>query len=73
MIDSRLDSLKVEEPKSKYSSDIKIENIRFKNYKFFNGDFELPIDGENLLLYGENGSGKSSIFKALELLTQKEF
>jgi len=41
-------------------------------YKFFYGEFNLPVDGENLLIYGENGSGKSSIYKALELLTKEK-
>ncbi|ETR70246.1 MAG: hypothetical protein OMM_03378 [Candidatus Magnetoglobus multicellularis str. Araruama] len=52
---------------------IRIDRITFKNYKFFFGEYTLNIDNENLLLYGENGSGKSSIYKALELLTQKRF
>jgi len=52
---------------------IRIDRITFKNYKFFFGEYTLNIDNENLLLYGENGSGKSSIYKALELLTQKHF
>lgn len=52
---------------------MKIKHIHISNYRAFlvNGDQEtgrytlnLP-NGENLLIYGENGSGKSSLFKAL--------
>lgn len=40
----------------------RINNIRIKNFKFFRDEFILNIDGKHLLLYGENGSGKSSIY-----------
>lgn len=39
----------------------KIEHIAFKNFKFFKKEFVLALDRKNLLVYGENGSGKSSI------------
>jgi AAA15 family ATPase/GTPase len=29
-------------------------------------------DGKNVLIYGENGSGKSSLFKAFEFLAKKK-
>ncbi len=70
MSDERLDSLRVSETKEEYSSPIRISKIKLVNYKFFHGEFELPVGGENLLIYGENGSGKSSIYRALELLTR---
>jgi len=54
------------------ANNIKIDKIKLTNYKFFNEEFELPVDGKNILLYGENGSGKSSIYKALELLSAKK-
>ncbi len=63
MTDERLDSLNVSETKEEYDVPIKISRIRLVNYKFFHGEFELPVGGENLLIYGENGSGKSSIYK----------
>jgi energy-coupling factor transporter ATP-binding protein EcfA2 len=53
---------------------MKIKRIQINNYRAFlvNNDQEsarytidLP-NGENLLIYGENGSGKSSLFRALK-------
>ena len=42
---------------------MKIKKIKLKNYKFHhNLDFNI---NKNCLIYGENGSGKSSIYKAL--------
>lgn len=40
----------------------RINSIRIKNFKFFKDEFVLNMDGKHLLLYGENGSGKSSIY-----------
>lgn len=40
----------------------RINSIRIKNFKFFKDEFPLKIGGKHLLLYGENGSGKSSIY-----------
>ena len=45
----------------------RITAIEIENYRAFYQQYK-PIllpKGENLLLYGENGSGKSSLFKAL--------
>jgi energy-coupling factor transporter ATP-binding protein EcfA2 len=40
--------------------------IEIENYRAFRGRFELDLpDGCNLLVYGENGAGKSSLFHAL--------
>ena len=50
---------------------MKITRIEVKNYRGFPGPgtytFDLP-GGKNLLLYGENGSGKSSLYHALNHL-----
>ncbi len=46
----------------RYLSSFRIENFG----AFYNGGYPritLP-NGENLLIYGENGSGKSSLYKA---------
>jgi len=73
MSDERLAIFSVAEPASEYGTEVKIDWIRFTNYRFFNGEFELPVNGENLLIYGENGSGKSTVYKALELLGENQF
>ncbi|MFN0201180.1 MAG: AAA family ATPase [Bacteroidia bacterium] len=51
---------------------MKITSITLHNYRAFYGThrLELGTKGNNLLLYGENGSGKSSLFKGLELFFQ---
>lgn len=74
MSDERLDILEasVAEPAAKYGA-VRINHIKLSNYRFFHGDFELLVDGANILIYGENGSGKSSIYRALEYLTSKRF
>jgi ABC-type multidrug transport system fused ATPase/permease subunit len=46
---------------------MKITQIRIKNYRAFHGNaytIYLP-NGENLIVFGENGSGKSSLYAAL--------
>ena len=53
---------------------IKIDKITLNNFKFFIDEKEhntFKLNGQNMLVYGENGSGKSSIYKAFELLTHK--
>ena len=40
----------------------KIKSIDVENFKFFRTHFSLNIDCKNLLLYGENGAGKSSLY-----------
>lgn len=40
----------------------KINKIVIRNFKFFRDPFTLEVNGKNLLLYGENGCGKSSIY-----------
>lgn len=47
-----------------------IEKIQITGFKAFPNDFELVLDGKNLLMYGENGSGKSSIYYALHCIFQ---
>ncbi|MDT0691475.1 hypothetical protein RM549_16895, partial [Salegentibacter sp. F188] len=45
---------------------IKIKNIRIKGIRGAKESLELPLLGKSLLLYGDNGTGKSSISDALE-------
>lgn len=44
----------------------RITQIEIENFRAFFGQYKIELPkGENLLVYGENGSGKSSLFKAL--------
>lgn len=47
---------------------MRITDIYIKNYRAFYGDHHITLDkdGKNLMVYGENGSGKSSLFTALQ-------
>jgi ABC-type dipeptide/oligopeptide/nickel transport system ATPase subunit len=47
-----------------------IDKIRLKNFKAFYGDEDIDLEGKHLLLYGENGSGKSSIYWSLYTMLQ---
>jgi energy-coupling factor transporter ATP-binding protein EcfA2 len=48
-------------------------NVKLKNFKAFKDEFEkLELNNKNFLLYGENGSGKSSIYEALKVVFFKE-
>ena len=51
-----------------------MEKIEINKFKAFNAKIALILGPEkkNLLLYGENGSGKSSIFEAIKLIFYKE-
>jgi energy-coupling factor transporter ATP-binding protein EcfA2 len=44
---------------------LRIKSLRLRAYRAFSAELEIPIDGRNLIVYGENGAGKSSIYKAL--------
>lgn len=47
---------------------MKITNIEIKNFRAFPKSYQIDLynAGKNLLVYGENGSGKSSLFLALK-------
>ncbi len=47
---------------------MRITDIYIKNYRAFYGEHHICLDkdGKNLMVYGENGSGKSSLFTALQ-------
>ena len=51
----------------------KIKEIKLKNFKFFYGENTIQFDRKHMLLYGENGSGKSSIYWALYTFFQSVF
>lgn len=47
---------------------MKLHSITLEGFRGIAGRFELPVGCKNLLLHGENGSAKTSIARALELL-----
>lgn len=47
-----------------------IKSLEIKHFKFFTDNEPIAIDGKHLLVYGENGSGKSSIYWALYTLLE---
>ncbi len=47
-----------------------VKTIQINNFKFFSETDPINIDGKNILLYGENGSGKSSMYWALYTLLE---
>ncbi len=47
-----------------------IYNIKIKNFKAFSKQEEIKLGGKNLLVYGENGSGKSSLYYAIYTFLQ---
>lgn len=47
-----------------------IKKITVQNFKFFQQPLEFELNGNHLLLYGENGSGKSSLYWALYTLLE---
>lgn len=60
-------------PKASPTTTVRISKIILRDFRAFPNsadifEFDLGADGKNLLLFGENGSGKSSLFHALRLL-----
>ncbi|MBL7840163.1 MAG: AAA family ATPase [Cyclobacteriaceae bacterium] len=51
----------------------KISKLTLKNFKFFHGDIPINFERKNVLLYGENGSGKSSVYWGLYTFLQSVF
>ena len=51
---------------------MRITDIEIKNFKAFYGTYRIDLEeiGKNLLIYGENGSGKSSLYFALKLFLE---
>ena len=46
---------------------MRITNIEIRNFRAFYGTYQIDLHkaGKNLLVYGENGSGKTSLYEAL--------
>jgi len=51
----------------------RIDTIQLSNFKFFKEEEPLVLGGKHLLLFGENGSGKSAIYWALYTFFQSVF
>ncbi|RLD60753.1 MAG: hypothetical protein DRJ01_09145 [Bacteroidetes bacterium] len=51
----------------------RIDKIVLQNFKFFYGKKEICFDRKHVLIYGENGSGKSAIYWALYTFFQSVF
>lgn len=50
-----------------------MNNIKISSFKAFKDDIEIALpNGKNLLLYGENGSGKSSLYMAFKIIFFKD-
>lgn len=45
---------------------MKIQNITINKYKAFQRSENIAVGGKNVFIYGENGSGKSSVYYALK-------
>ena len=48
----------------------RIKEIQINNFKAFQKEQSFKINGKNVLVYGNNGSGKSSLFWALYTFLQ---
>lgn len=51
---------------------MRITEFEIKNFRAFYGSYQINLHkaGKNLLIYGENGSGKSSLYLALKLFLE---
>jgi len=49
---------------------VKINKLEIRNFKFFDEIEPLDFGSKNILIYGENGSGKSTIYWALYTILQ---
>lgn len=47
---------------------MKINKLTLQNFKAYKDKTEFDFEGKNVLIFGTNGSGKSSMFKALQYL-----
>lgn len=49
-----------------------MKTLSLRNFKAFDNEFTLETEGSNVLIYGENGSGKTSLFEGIKLFYFKE-
>ena len=51
----------------------RIKEITLENFKFFYGNRKLDFERKHILLYGENGSGKSTIYWSIYTWLENAF
>lgn len=49
-----------------------INKLYLKHFKAFKEPAELALDSKNVLIYGENGAGKSSLYQALKVIFHRK-
>ena len=49
-----------------------MNKLRLEHFKAFRDLAELALDGENVLIFGENGAGKSSLYQALKIIFHRK-
>lgn len=49
-----------------------INHLKLEHFKAFRDVAELALDGKNLLVFGENGAGKSSLFQVLKIIFYRQ-
>ena len=50
-----------------------IKHLKLEHFKAFRDPAELELGGKNVLIYGENGAGKSSLFQALKIIFHRDW
>ena len=49
-----------------------INHLKLEHFKAFRDVAEMSLDGKNVLVYGENGAGKSSLYQALKIIFHRK-
>ena len=49
-----------------------INHLKLEHFKAFKEPAEMALDGKNVLIYGENGAGKSSLYQALKIIFHRD-
>lgn len=49
-----------------------INKLKLEHFKAFRDTTEMVLDGKNVLVYGENGAGKSSLYQALKIIFHRK-
>src|SRR6266702_953224 len=44
----------------------RLKELRLRNFRRFNGRGTVPLDGDIVIIYGPNGTGKSSVLNGIE-------